>query len=129
MSRRARLQITTPCRACAAPIELRSQAGWRLHPRALVLYVASGLVVIAAFGVLSVSLPLRPFVESLMPSDSGSSRTRALFTVVWIAIGFAPGVVVGVLASKVPRIRTLRCAECGAADTLTTIQMRERLRS
>jgi len=89
------------CPKCKAAIPRRRSDGPRYSRFSLVLFVIAALVTIPWIGLLAVWSPvfLRP----------RGTRGFLVCAVVYLA----PGLAIGVVAASRPRVRVLRCHDCG----------------
>ncbi len=111
--------IGMPCTACKATIELNRQPPWRLQRRAVVLYLVAGATTLVWIFVLDRIFPF--------PRDDYSPTIRKYVGFVWFAALFTPGGILGFLANRLPRIRTIECPSCDAVEVITPDEMRSRL--
>ena len=91
------------CPACGAEVR-RERVRVGSSPVALGLYAGAGVLTILWIALLTSWQPVWLFPKG--------GRGAILLAAVYLA----PGLVVGVVAAALPRLKTVRCAKCGNVD-------------
>ena len=93
------------CPECDRPLSRAGKGTPKASKRAVGLFIVAGVV--GALWALAVALWSPAF---LVPRGVGGIAICALFYL-------GPGIAIGAYASSLPKIRNLRCARCGWAET------------
>ncbi|HEX5136200.1 MAG TPA: hypothetical protein VFY93_04450 [Planctomycetota bacterium] len=100
-------RLKFPCPQCGHGLGRHESGDARYSKKSLTLFGVGAILTAAWAGVLLAWSPV-----FLVPRSIGSFALCALFYL-W------PGLVVGAWASRLPRVRTRRCARCGWSETTT----------
>lgn len=90
-------QVQTNCPDCGSDLHLRAQPGWKYSPLSLTLFAIAGMSSFLCF----------PYFMQLA-SDSELS-----WQMVVLGLALLAGMSLSLLAWKLPRVRPMRCGQCG----------------
>jgi hypothetical protein len=104
---RPTIKTTTSCPECERPLGRLGRGDARLGKTAKVLFVVAAIATAIWAGIVLVWSPV-----FLVPRGLGGIAICVVFYM-W------PGLLLGGIATQLPRIRTLRCSRCGWSQTTT----------